>query len=333
MTSKERHKDAKVVLPVLLEEYRTLRQESLDAIKARTQIVNIGWGSIGALAGAFALIGQVAERRHFALAVFCGAIPFVSVCTLLMWLGEFDRMMRASEFLVGAEDRINQWLPAGSGNLTWEGGELREVGRQLIVPYLTVIFSFCGFVAFAPLFVCILLTPPPKGEAIIIRAFSSIATVLALYSTTRLYFMAARRGVTSSTRERSCEFPFNFAEGCLDGRFSAIIVDNSAVRDRFRVRLFAGWKLDRAGSANLKIGRYLSAATAGLPKVLQAELADAYTICGGTDEVFRIPRCGTKYLTTRHIAAAGLRVMREHGWERAIVSAHPDHLSCRRCLP
>jgi hypothetical protein len=69
---------------------------------------------------------------------------------------------------------------------------------------------------------------------------------------------------------------------------------------------------------------------AGLPKIFQFEIADAYVQAGGKSakEIFRISkhRQRGKYLDTREVAEQGKELMRQHGWKTALLLAHPNHM-------
>jgi hypothetical protein len=92
---------------VLLKEYETLRQESLDSNNNRSQIVSFGLGTIGLLAASVLASERASASLPLLLMVFSGAIPIISILVLYSWLGEVERMMRAGRFMSELERRIN----------------------------------------------------------------------------------------------------------------------------------------------------------------------------------------------------------------------------------
>jgi predicted MFS family arabinose efflux permease len=134
---------------VLLKEYETLRQESLDSINNRSQIVSFGLGTLGILtAGVFA--SDLALKSFPLLVlVFSMGIPTISVLVLYSWLGEVERMMRAGRFMVDLEARINAEISPGNPALTWERW-LRSESTQMRYPYVVVLALFLGIAIAAP---------------------------------------------------------------------------------------------------------------------------------------------------------------------------------------
>jgi nitroreductase len=68
----------------------------------------------------------------------------------------------------------------------------------------------------------------------------------------------------------------------------------------------------------------------GLPKILQFEIADAFTEIGANDKakVLRVEhhRQPGRYLDTREVAAQAQLLMRHYGWKTAALLAHPYHM-------
>ena len=77
--------------------------------------------------------------------------------------------------------------------------------------------------------------------------------------------------------------------------------------------------------ANLAIKYY-----AELPKIMQFEVADAYTAAHGPDNapIVRIEkhRKPGVYLDTREVAVQAKRIMAENGWKSPVLLAHPYHM-------
>ncbi len=149
------------VIDVMSEEYRTLREESLQGITARHQIVTVALGALSVI-----IAGLVAEKAH-TLVVFLTAyvlVPWLCKAFLLMWLGEYGRSVRAGGALRHLEKRIN--AVASREVLSWET-RLTASKSHMSFPYSTVvqvftytsylsaligIFFACGFAASHPVF-------------------------------------------------------------------------------------------------------------------------------------------------------------------------------------
>jgi uncharacterized SAM-binding protein YcdF (DUF218 family) len=67
-----------------------------------------------------------------------------------------------------------------------------------------------------------------------------------------------------------------------------------------------------------------------LPKILQFEIADAYEEAegAGAKDIMRVSqhRLKGKYLDTREVAAQAQLLMKQHGYKRAALLAHPNHM-------
>jgi hypothetical protein len=126
-------------------EYETLREESLQSIGNRTQIVSFGLGTIGVLAG-----GMLAAQNpspHLVGIIFGTAIPLVSVLLYVAWFAEFERMVRAGKFIQQLEQRINATLPSKVIGLSWE--KYLETARMGYA-YVIIGLLFLGIAAGAP---------------------------------------------------------------------------------------------------------------------------------------------------------------------------------------
>jgi len=130
----------------LFKEYDTLRQESLDSMQNRTQIVAFGLGTLAVLAGA--VLSRDAVSSQLIIAVFCIGLPVIGALALYIWLGEVERMMRAGKHIQQLELRINGIF--NTTVLTWET-RLRSTGSlQMKYSYAVVIALFAGSALFAP---------------------------------------------------------------------------------------------------------------------------------------------------------------------------------------
>ncbi|MDB4874433.1 MAG: hypothetical protein JWM41_879 [Gemmatimonadetes bacterium] len=98
-------------LHALLTEYKSLRQESMNTITHRTQVMMLGLAAVGALAGGAMTSVGISQRPVFVTAVFSGAIPLFAAFVFLAWLSEAVRSHRAGYFLASwLEPRVNALL-------------------------------------------------------------------------------------------------------------------------------------------------------------------------------------------------------------------------------
>jgi hypothetical protein len=81
---------------VIMEEYRTLRTESLDSMKGQQATFNIGIATIGFLIGA---AFNFWEKNLVSGLIFLAFIPLACYIVLFVWIGEVARMMRAGYFI------------------------------------------------------------------------------------------------------------------------------------------------------------------------------------------------------------------------------------------
>ena len=106
-------------LNALLTEYGSLRQESLNTINNRVQILVLGLAAIGAVAGVAATSEHILGNRTMIWAIFSAAIPFVCIFVFLVWLSEAIRNHRVGYHLAAeVEARINAKLERLV--VTWE---------------------------------------------------------------------------------------------------------------------------------------------------------------------------------------------------------------------
>lgn len=117
---------------IMLKEYETLRQESLNAMNNRNIILSFGLATIGAIftgsivaytTGIYSIIPSLALIL---------LIPTINSFVLFMWLGEYERMHRAGKFLVELEHKINK--ENKKEVLTWET-YLRKSQLHMKYPY------------------------------------------------------------------------------------------------------------------------------------------------------------------------------------------------------
>lgn len=91
-------------IEVVMEEYKTLRQESLTAITTQQSVLRYGLAITGILLAS--AIKSWNDR------VLCGSltlvfIPITCYLVLIIWMGEVGRMMRAGQHILKIERKVN----------------------------------------------------------------------------------------------------------------------------------------------------------------------------------------------------------------------------------
>jgi hypothetical protein len=129
-------------LDVSMEEYKTLREESLSSMKGQQTIFNIGTATMGVLvASAF----NFWDKPLLSGLILMAFIPLTAYLILFIWIGEVARMMRAGYFISLIEKKINSHFKK-EDVLSWENW-LRKKNRkggtnQLKLNYQVIIVSF-----------------------------------------------------------------------------------------------------------------------------------------------------------------------------------------------
>jgi len=101
---------------VMLEEYRTLRQEVFTSMGTQQSILSFGTAALGILlAGAFNVFGEPLP----AALIFLLFVPLVSHLILVLWMTEVVRMLRAGYFLARIERKVDE-LTDCTDLLSWE---------------------------------------------------------------------------------------------------------------------------------------------------------------------------------------------------------------------
>ncbi len=151
----------------MLEEYKSLRQESIEAMRSRNALLALGAAAVGVLflaaTNAFAGENVTLLQIRLSFLLFLVAIPGLSGLLFFLWLGEADRMSRAGAYMDRLEDEINEEIAAAKPALAWEGW-LRENNRQMTYPYVAVVGLFFGAAAFSML-IAFGFFVFPSGEA------------------------------------------------------------------------------------------------------------------------------------------------------------------------
>ncbi len=111
-------------LDTVIEEYKTLRAESLTAIQTQQAVIRYGLAIVGVLV-ATAL--NTWDKLVLSAAVFLVFLPIVCYLILMIWMGEVARMMRVGRYLYGLEKRINEFL---NGQVTLRNSRKRGSAVQ-----------------------------------------------------------------------------------------------------------------------------------------------------------------------------------------------------------
>lgn len=154
-------------LDALLAQYSSLRDESMNTINNRVQVMLLGVAAIGAVAGGALTVENPVHNSVLVQAVFSFAIPLIAVFILFVWLSEAVRSHRVGYFLAAdAEARINAKL--GRLAMTWEAalwaGSLprdERFGPSMMA--LAVVGAIAGT---APFFGLVVTGTPPTVAAL-----------------------------------------------------------------------------------------------------------------------------------------------------------------------
>lgn len=112
---------------VALEEYKSLRQETLAAVERQHSILRFGFAGVGALIG---FGTQILDDKLLAALLFLLLTPTAIVFIVVLWLGEIERMERAGAYIAGLERIVSRCFPNSDvGPLRWETW-LREEGQR-----------------------------------------------------------------------------------------------------------------------------------------------------------------------------------------------------------
>lgn len=112
---------------IAVEEYRTLRSESLGAIEQAQRSLQLGLAAIAAIT-AFASDGKgIGTLEIVAVAV---AGPLVATLVTVLWLLELKRAVFAGSHIAELEQRINAAFPDRGRALTWESDVQERFTRK-----------------------------------------------------------------------------------------------------------------------------------------------------------------------------------------------------------
>ncbi len=163
-TDANHHGDTKIWVQAKLEEYRALRGEITESIRAQHQVLVYGFSLIGLLTAAS---GQVWDKSPFvATFIYWVAIPTFSYTFLFIWLGEVEGLIRIGRYLSVIEREVNSRVPGEP--MGWENylrGRRGVAAPKMRANYKAVLFVLLsvGFVA------------PLVGDAASVALFNEFA--------------------------------------------------------------------------------------------------------------------------------------------------------------
>jgi hypothetical protein len=104
-------------LTAALSEYSSLREESLRALQVQNTIMQFG------IAGIAVLIGVALQNSDpvLSILILLFLVPLLAIFLVNIWAGELTRVVRASNYISGLEERINAVIGGEVPALGWEG--------------------------------------------------------------------------------------------------------------------------------------------------------------------------------------------------------------------
>jgi Zn-dependent protease with chaperone function/uncharacterized membrane protein YciS (DUF1049 family) len=122
-------------LAAALEEYRSVREESLNAIGSHLATLRYGVTASALLVG---IAVRYRADAYLGWLIALGIVPLVVVFVAILWMGEYARMARAGRYIVELEQRVSEHVartqreaePEPAPPLAWENW-LREGGPDL----------------------------------------------------------------------------------------------------------------------------------------------------------------------------------------------------------
>jgi hypothetical protein len=133
---------------VLLEEYKSVRQESLEAA-GRVQSVTQYLFAAGGVAITVGLVAADKDETAGA-AVLMALIPLVVVLGIAMMTLEIQRVLGARRHLQKLETRINALLDPPEEGLSWEAARLTPEMRPLNPFPIVFVVALAGIVVIGP---------------------------------------------------------------------------------------------------------------------------------------------------------------------------------------
>jgi hypothetical protein len=127
-----------------LEEYRSLREESLQGLRAQQLGVQIGVTLLAALIG----VGVGVADQLTRAVLLDVAVPLLAIFLTILWQGELERSVRVGRYLADRERVISKvgFLPRRPPPMDWENW-LSRSPHLLLVRYYNAQFIIIGLLA------------------------------------------------------------------------------------------------------------------------------------------------------------------------------------------
>ncbi len=126
-------------LTASLEEYRSLREESLQAIDRQLRILGLGTTALGVVLGLGVKAGTGSATATVLLVFFS---PLLALLVCILWLGEMERMVRAGAHIASLEHRISDAIDPSRPAMSWERSlRLNRSDRRRVLSVYRSIFG------------------------------------------------------------------------------------------------------------------------------------------------------------------------------------------------
>jgi hypothetical protein len=138
-------------LSIVMEEYKTLRTESIESMKMQQSILQYGAATMEIIIVADF---NVWDKPLLSEIVFLFLLPAVVYLVSIIWTGEVARMFRAGSFLSGLEKKINAEFMDKGEALSWESWLLKEqdngkTPHQFVRPHYIAIYCLFSIISIA----------------------------------------------------------------------------------------------------------------------------------------------------------------------------------------
>ena len=350
-------------LAIAVEEYKTLREESLQAQRQHHSALQLGFSGLAVLVG----LSVALHDRAVAAVVLLTAVPLLVAATTLVWLNELRRMVRAGAYLVEVEGHLNDSAAGRVPAVGWETSLRLGTGPQARLTNLyrsifAILLGLQVLAATAGMWLLVRLDVPWLLVIVAPLEVGAALKLLDLFARAEVVLQDTGRGdypgstVTSPPNDLSWWRP---AQSLLDTyatvrgqsllprapgrapRLSCAMLAVAGVTGRYPRWVlpeapecvvafafgFQGRRDNRApGASNYQLAHRTAEVNAGLPMMLQQEVAQALGLRDHPDTIPSTSPSG-RYSDTRAVAAVMKSQMDRHGFRRALVVAHPCHVA------
>ncbi len=138
-------------LSIVMEEYKTLRTESIESMKMQQSILQYGAATMGIII----IAGfNVWDKPNLSEIVFLFFLPAVVYLVSIIWTGEVARMFRAGSFLSELENKVNAEFTDKREALFWESWLLKQqkngkTPHQFVCAHYIAIYCLFSIVSIA----------------------------------------------------------------------------------------------------------------------------------------------------------------------------------------